>query len=67
MVQTQRDDGRIDNRIENYTKFWQKDLKKEESADNDNRLDSYTDVVNGNFLFRSPMNDANFPFPVRLL
>ncbi|KIJ98782.1 hypothetical protein K443DRAFT_133298 [Laccaria amethystina LaAM-08-1] len=47
MVQIQRDDGRIDNRIENYTKFWQKDLKKEESADNDHRLDSYTDVVNG--------------------
>lgn len=67
MVQTQRDDGRIDNRIENYTKFWQKDLKKEESVDNDNRLDSYTDVVNGSFLFRSPVNNPNAPFPARLL
>lgn len=67
MVQTQRDDGRIDNRIENYTKFWQKDLKKEESNDNDKRLDSYTDVVNGSSLCHSPVNDPNAPFPARLL
>lgn len=40
-------DGRVGNRIENYTAFWQKDTAKEQTADADNRLDSYTDVVNG--------------------
>ncbi|KAI5996243.1 S-adenosyl-L-methionine-dependent methyltransferase [Pisolithus albus] len=40
-------DGRQEGRVEGYTKFWQKDLKHEGEADNKNRLDSYTDVVNG--------------------
>ncbi|KAL0959653.1 hypothetical protein HGRIS_011353 [Hohenbuehelia grisea] len=40
-------DGRQGGRIENYTKFWQKDTDKEGSVDTDNRVDSYTDVVNG--------------------
>lgn len=40
-------DGREDARIQNYTKFWQKDTAKEANEDNENRLDSYTDVVNG--------------------
>ncbi|KAI6044022.1 S-adenosyl-L-methionine-dependent methyltransferase [Pisolithus marmoratus] len=40
-------DGRQEGRVEGYTKFWQKDLKHEGEADNQNRLDSYTDVVNG--------------------
>ncbi|KAI6029674.1 S-adenosyl-L-methionine-dependent methyltransferase [Pisolithus microcarpus] len=40
-------DGRQEGRVESYTKFWQKDLKHEGEADNKNRLDSYTDVVNG--------------------
>ncbi|THU81749.1 delta-sterol C-methyltransferase [Dendrothele bispora CBS 962.96] len=40
-------DGREDSRIQNYTKFWQKDTSKEAQTDNENRLDSYTDVVNG--------------------
>lgn len=44
-----RADGRVDNRIENYTKFWQKDVNKESEVDNENRLDSYTDVVNGEY------------------
>lgn len=42
-----RSDGRIENRVENYTKFWKKDLNQEESGDNVKRLESYTDVVNG--------------------
>ncbi|KAF8155764.1 delta-sterol C-methyltransferase [Crassisporium funariophilum] len=42
-----RDDGRVDNRIENYTKFWHADPSKEQEVDNDKRLDSYTEVVNG--------------------
>jgi len=42
-------DGRQEARVENYTKFWQKDLGKEGEADNQNRVESYTDVVNGIF------------------
>lgn len=38
-------DGRVQNRIENYTQFWQKDLKTDEN--NKTRLDQYTEVVNG--------------------
>lgn len=44
---TTKADGRQGQRIENYTKFWQKDLSNEASVDTDNRVDSYTDVVNG--------------------
>ena len=40
-------DGRQERRVENYTKFWQKDISKESEADNKARLDSYTDVING--------------------
>ena len=40
-------DGRQSQRVDNYTKFWQKDLGKEADIDNKNRIDSYTDVVNG--------------------
>ncbi|KAI6044256.1 S-adenosyl-L-methionine-dependent methyltransferase [Pisolithus marmoratus] len=40
-------DGRQQPRVEHYTKFWQKDLSRESEADNKNRLDKYTDVVNG--------------------
>ena len=42
-------DGRVSNRIENYNKFWNADPLKEQDADNTKRLDSYTDVVNGQF------------------
>ena len=41
------DDGRIGSRIEAYTTFWQKDPKKEQEDDTQNRIDSYTDVING--------------------
>ncbi|KAL1746042.1 S-adenosyl-L-methionine-dependent methyltransferase [Schizophyllum fasciatum] len=40
-------DGRVGSRIENYSKFWQKDIHKEGEVDTDNRVDSYQDVVNG--------------------
>lgn len=43
----QLDDGRVLNRMENYTKFWQKDPNEEQDQDNKNRIDSYTEVVNG--------------------
>jgi len=41
------DDGRVGSRIENYSDFWQKDTAKEDQVDSDNRLENYTDVVNG--------------------
>lgn len=40
-------DGRVQNRIENYNQFWQKDLNKEDEQNNKTRLEQYTDVVNG--------------------
>ena len=40
-------DGRVKQRVENYTGFWQKDMNKDGEVDKDNRVDSYTDVVNG--------------------
>ena len=46
-IGVQRDDGRVADRMENYTKFWQQDPKKEQDVDNENRLHSYTEVVNG--------------------
>lgn len=42
-------DGRQQNRMEAYTKFWQNDMTKEQDVDTSNRLSSYTDVVNGMF------------------
>ena len=41
------EDGRQERRVDGYTKFWQKDASKEGEVDTSNRLDSYTDVVNG--------------------
>lgn len=41
------EDGRQKNRMEAYTKFWQNDMTKEKEVDTDNRLNSYTEVVNG--------------------
>ena len=42
-----RADGRQDDRVQNYTKFWQQDTKDETEVENANRLNSYTEVVNG--------------------
>lgn len=42
-------DGRVNQRIDNYTKFWEKDPNQESETNNENRLGSYTDVVNGSF------------------
>lgn len=41
------EDGRVGSRIENYTGFWQKDMDKEAKVDTENRVDNYTDVING--------------------
>ena len=43
----QLNDGRVGSRIENYNNFWHKDPSNEKEVDNDNRLNSYTEVVNG--------------------
>jgi sterol 24-C-methyltransferase len=42
-------DGRVNDRIQNYTKFWNADPLKEQETDNTKRLDSYADVANGQF------------------
>ncbi|KAI0066927.1 hypothetical protein BV25DRAFT_1877866 [Artomyces pyxidatus] len=47
MAPTQLADGRVGDRIENYTGFWKKDTNKEGEADTANRVDNYTEVVNG--------------------
>lgn len=46
-------DGRVNSRIGNYAAFWQKDISKEAAVDTENRLENYTDVVNGNIFIAS--------------
>ena len=50
MSASKLDDGRVGSRIENYSDFWQKDMRKEGQVESDNRLENYTDVVNGMLL-----------------
>jgi len=38
-------DARVQNRIENYTGFWEKDVHNDGTTEN--RIDNYTEVVNG--------------------
>lgn len=45
---TNSTDGRSKDRMTNYTKFWDNDLKQNTDEHNENRLSSYTEVVNGN-------------------
>jgi len=40
-------DGRVKDRISNYTDFFHKDSAKDGDAEKENRLENYTDVVNG--------------------
>lgn len=54
MSASKLDDGRVGSRIENYSDFWHKDIRKEGQVESDNRLENYTDVVNGVLLFFSP-------------
>ena len=61
-------DGRQKNRMEAYTKFWQDDLNKEKEVDTENRLSSYTDVVNGTSRAMQILKIANLRLsPSRLL
>lgn len=56
MVTTeQHPDGRVKDRIDNYTKFWDKDPGQESDTHNHNRLGRYADVVNGLSFFVGPM------------
>jgi hypothetical protein len=47
MSSPKHDDGRVDSRFENYSRFWEKVLTKEAQVDLDNRIENYTDIVNG--------------------
>ncbi|KAA1472447.1 hypothetical protein DENSPDRAFT_838721 [Dentipellis sp. KUC8613] len=47
MASTIQLDGRVGDRIENYTGFWQKDMNKEKKNDTVNRVENYTEVING--------------------
>lgn len=42
-------DARSEARVSNYTKFWNKDSAKDTETDKSNRLDQYTDLVNGTY------------------
>ena len=46
-------DGRVDEQVENYTKFWQSDLKRESEAEVEHRIDDYTNIVNGKSTYLS--------------
>ena len=50
-------DGRHEKRMTNYTKFWQQDMSKEKDVDTSNRLESYTEVVNGT---RRPIRSSSY-------
>jgi sterol 24-C-methyltransferase len=40
-------DGRVKERVSNYTGFWEKDSANDSEAQKANRLENYTDVING--------------------
>ncbi len=40
-------DGRSEGRMQKYADFWDSDMKKEEKSHTENRLENYTEVING--------------------
>lgn len=40
-------DGRVDSRVANYAGFFEKDAHNESEAHQENRMENYTDVING--------------------
>ena len=60
MSANEQPDGRVGQRIGDYTKFWEKDPNQESEANNGNRLGSYTDVVNGRFFFCAPCHPSQY-------
>lgn len=47
MSPVQNADGRVNSRVANYVGFFDKDSSKDGQAHQENRLENYTDVVNG--------------------
>ncbi|KAG8843146.1 Delta(24)-sterol C-methyltransferase [Tulasnella sp. 330] len=47
MSTTAQADGRVESRVANYAGFFEKDSSKDSQAHMDNRLENYTDVING--------------------
>jgi hypothetical protein len=68
MSASKLDDGRVGSRIENYSDFWQKDIRKEGQVESDNRLENYTDVVNGvlHIFFTPHVTSSAHPSPLQL-
>ena len=48
-VSTCNGDGRLNSRIANYTAFFETDSKNDTEEHKKNRLENYTDVVNGKY------------------
>ncbi|KZT62452.1 hypothetical protein CALCODRAFT_522352 [Calocera cornea HHB12733] len=46
-VMVKAGDARVQGRVENYNAFWQKDSKTDTEVDKDNRLENYTELING--------------------
>lgn len=42
-------DGRVKDRVANYVDFFDKDSSKDSKAHQENRLENYTDVINGTY------------------
>ena len=40
-------DGRVKSRLVNYTEFWDKDAARDGNLQKENRVENYTDVING--------------------
>ena len=47
-------DGRVKSRVANYTAFWDKDAARDGNVQKDNRVENYTDVINGTLLLWAP-------------
>jgi sterol 24-C-methyltransferase len=44
-------DARKESRVNKYTKYWQKDSAQDNETHRANRLDEYTEVVNGEAVY----------------
>lgn len=49
-------------RMQQYTKRWDKDATKDTEVHKQQRLEEYVDVVNGKFLFVNILSQANNVF-----
>ncbi|OCH85645.1 hypothetical protein OBBRIDRAFT_838789 [Obba rivulosa] len=47
MTAPETGDGRVGSRIQNYTTYWQNDGEQDDKTGTENRVENYTDVVNG--------------------